>query len=179
MTDTTIASIGSTLNGLMNGELHAAHIYMQAGAWCAGRSLDGCSSFLLDHATEELMHMRKFLDYMIDIDEPATFTALPEPKLDVEHVRDLFQLILEHERKVTRNIYAAASEAQKIGDQGTFEFLQWFVMEQREEEKTFRELVDRTRLIGDGPHTLYYIDKEVSEIAARLAAAAAAPGGGA
>lgn len=174
MSEMSSASIGPTLNELLNGELHAAHIYLQAGAWCAERSLDGCSAFLLDHASEELMHMRKFLDYMIDVDLPVTFAALPEPKVSVEHVRDLFQLILDHERKVTRNIYAAASEAQSIGDQGTFEFLQWFIMEQREEEKTFRELVDRTKLIGDGPHTLYYIDKEVAEIAAKLAAAAPA-----
>ncbi|MEW5422048.1 ferritin [Amorphus sp. 3PC139-8] len=175
MSEDTLGSIGPTLNGLLNGELQAAHIYMQAGAWCGARSLDGCSTFLLDHSTEELMHMRKFLDYMIDVDLQPSFAALPEPKITVEHVRDLFELILEHERKVTRNIYAAASEAQAIGDQGTFEFLQWFIMEQREEEKTFRELVDRTKLIGDGPHTLYYIDKEVTEIAARLAAASASP----
>lgn len=174
MSDHSPKSLEPTLNKLLNGELRAAHIYLQAGAWCADRSLDGCSKFLLDHASEELLHMRKFVDYMIDIDMSVQFSELSAPKIEVEHVRDLFQLILEHERLVTRNIHAAVAEAQKVGDQGTYEYLQWFVMEQREEEKTFRDILDKTKLIGEGPHSLYYIDREVSALAALAAASSGA-----
>ncbi|MEM1124313.1 MAG: ferritin, partial [Bacteroidota bacterium] len=46
----------------------------------------------------------------------------------------------------------------------TNNFLQWYIMEQREEEDLMRSLLDKIKLIGEGPMTLYYIDKEVSAI---------------
>lgn len=176
MSNTTMAE---TLNRLMNGEMRAAHIYFEAGAWCTAQSLDGCAQYLLNHAAEELTHMRKFFDYLGDIDAPAHFEALPEPKLDVDEIQSLFELILEHEKKVTKSIHEAARQADAEEDYSTREFLQWFVMEQREEEKTFRDLIDLCKLVGDGPQRLYYIDKEVAARAAASAAAEPAAEGGA
>ncbi|MEM1004615.1 MAG: ferritin [Pseudomonadota bacterium] len=168
-------STATVVNDLMNGELRAAHLYWQAGAWCVERNLDGCSELLLSHADEELTHMKKMLGYLVDCEWPIHFQALPEPKVETESVQDLFQIILDHEKKVTDGINAAVKAAQAADDHSTFEFLQWFVMEQREEIKTFQSIIDRIKLIGDGPHSLYYIDKEVAEISAAMAAAS---GGG-
>ena len=75
----------------------------------------------------------------------------------------------------TDGINTAVKEAQASDDHSTFEFLQWFVMEQREEIKTFQGIIDRIKLIGDGPHSLYYIDKEVAEISATMASGNSAP----
>ncbi len=164
----THPSTATIMNDLMNGELRAAHLYWQAGAWCVERNLNGCSDLLLSHADEELTHMKKMLNYLIDCEWPIRFKALPEPKVEPNSVQELFQLILDHEKKVTDGINAAVKEAQASEDHSTFEFLQWFVMEQREEIKTFQGIIDRIKLIGDGPHSLYYIDKEVAEISAKM-----------
>ena len=37
-------------------------------------------------------------------------------------------------------------------------------MEQREEEALMRSILDKLKLIGTGPQSLYFIDKEVTEI---------------
>ena len=66
--------------------------------------------------------------------------------------------------------------AVKENDYTTHNFLQWYIMEQREEEDLMRSLLDKIKLIGDGPMTLYYIDKEVEKINATELAAAAAEG---
>ena len=36
--------------------------------------------------------------------------------------------------------------------------------EQREEEAMVRDILDKIKLIGDGPQSLYYIDKELQQI---------------
>ncbi|WP_170571842.1 ferritin [Ruegeria atlantica] len=168
-------SSATTMNDLMNHELRAAHLYWQAGAWCVERNLNGCSELLLTHADEELTHMKKMLNYLVDCEWPIRFQALPEPKVETDTVQGLFQMILDHEKKVTDGINAAVKEAQALDDHSTFEFLQWFVMEQREEIKTFQGIIDRIKLIGDGPHSLYYIDKEVADISANMASGGGAP----
>lgn len=165
----TDASRAATLNSLLNGELHAAHVYWQAGAWCAARHLDGCADFLITHADEELQHMRRMFGYMIDSELPVVFAALPAPNIDAENVLELFKMILGHEQSVTDAVNAAVKEAADVGDQSTFEFLQWFVMEQRGEMKLFRNIVDRITLIGEGPQALFFVDQEVAKIATTAA----------
>lgn len=174
----TLPPTANIMNELMNGELRAAHLYWQAGAWCVERNLDGCSEMLLAHADEELTHMKKMLNYLVDCEWPIHFHSLPEPKIETETVRELFEIILDHEKHVTDGINAAVKAAQADDDHSTFEFLQWFVMEQREEIKTFKNIIDRISLIGEGPHALYYTDKEVASIWAAMAAAARAKSAG-
>lgn len=164
MAQTHSEAMTATLNLLMNGEFRAAHLYFQASAWCETKKLTGCASFMLTHASEEMMHMQKVFTYITDIDLPAKFEALPEPKLDAESLPLLLEEIYRHEKIVTQRFVAAAKKASDVGDLSTFEFLQWFIVEQREEEMLFRGILDRVALIGEGPHSLYYIDTEVSKI---------------
>ena len=39
-------------------------------------------------------------------------------------------------------------------------FLQWFVNEQVEEEKSAQEIIDRLRMVSDRPGSVLYLDKE-------------------
>ena len=43
-------------------------------------------------------------------------------------------------------------------------FLQWYVEEQREEEALMRQILDTLKLIGTGAQSLYFIDKEVAAV---------------
>ena len=49
-------------------------------------------------------------------------------------------------------------------------------MEQREEEDQMRTVLDRIKIIGDGPQSLYFIDKEVAAINKETEAREAAEG---
>ncbi|MEM7446193.1 MAG: ferritin [Pseudomonadota bacterium] len=156
-------SVG-TLNGLLNGELHHVHLYWQASAWCVGNHLDGCAGFLRDHADDELSHMKRVFDFMIDSEMSITFAPLPEPKVEADDVLGLFQAMLTHEGEVTDSVGNAVSEALDAGDHSAFEFLQWFVREQRRELRLFRQIVDRIKLIGDGPQALFFVDREIVDL---------------
>jgi ferritin len=81
------------------------------------------------------------------------------------------QQVYEHEKKVTRSIHQLVEISNETDDFDTFNFLQWYVTEQREEEALMREILYKINLIGDGPQSLYYIDKELEAINNRQLAA--------
>ena len=41
----------------------------------------------------------------------------------------------------------------------SFNFLQWFISEQAEEEQKFQSILDKFELLGNDGHALYSIDK--------------------
>jgi len=80
----------------------------------------------------------------------------------------------EHEQKVTAAINKIVDLCYKENDYTTLNFLQWYIEEQREEEVLMRGILDRIKLIGNGPQSLYYIDQEIERINAAEAKAQAA-----
>jgi len=156
----------TVLNGLLNGELGAFHLYMQAAGWCAVHHLDGSRQFFTKQANEELVHFGKIFAYLVEVDAPVRLTALPEPKIEVKDINALIELARGHEVKVTNAVNEAVETARAAEDHSAFEFLQWFVAEQREENNLFREIHDRVALIGEAPLKLYFLDKEMAGFAA-------------
>lgn len=49
-------------------------------------------------------------------------------------------------------------------DYPTFNFLQWYVAEQHEEEKLFKSIIDKLALAGDTGEGLYLIDQEIASM---------------
>ena len=56
--------------------------------------------------------------------------------------------------------------AREENDLATFQLMQWFVDEQREEEAQMIEILDKLKLIKDDGVGLYMLDKELGEKAA-------------
>ena len=53
----------------------------------------------------------------------------------------------------------------KDKDYSTFNFLQWYVAEQHEEEMLFQSIIDKIKIIGTDGQGVYLIDREVAKIA--------------
>ncbi|OYX02297.1 MAG: ferroxidase [Rhizobiales bacterium 32-66-8] len=152
------------LNDLLNGELAAHHIYLQAAAWASGQNLEGTKTFLLKHAAEELTHMLKFFAFLDDLGAPIAIKALPKPEILANDIVGLFKLVQEEERKVSKNIFEVIDIARAEHSYEADQFLQWFAGEQHEEEKLCRQILDKIALIGDGPNSLYLVDREVGKL---------------
>jgi len=153
------------LNELLNGEMEAHHVYTQAAAWASQNKFEGVTAFLLGHAKEELSHMLKFFEFLDDLGAEISLHGHQRPVLNTDNVRALFVAIQGEEQKVTKHIYEAIEMARAEHSYETDEFLQWFAREQHEEEKLCRKILDRMDLIGEGPHTEYFIDKELGAMA--------------
>ena len=68
---------------------------------------------------------------------------------------------LEHEILVTSLINDIYSAAYDVRDFRTMQFLDWFVKEQLEEEENADKLINKYRLFGEDPKSLYLLDQEL------------------
>jgi ferritin len=164
----------NALNTQISLEGYASFLYLSMASWCDKEGLQGCAAFMHRQSDEERQHMLRIFHYISEVDGHALAPAIAQPPHSFESVHKLFEQVYAHEQKVTASINELLSLAYKDNDHTTLNFLQWYVTEQREEEALMRGILDRIKLIGDGPMSLYYIDKEIEKInKAELAAEAA------
>ncbi len=161
----------AALNEQIKLEGYASYLYLSMASWCDNKGLEGCTQFLHRQSEEEREHMLRIFHYLSEVDAHAITPAIPQPPLEFDSVKAIFNLLYEHEQKVTKSIHKLMNQAVKENDYSTINFLQWYIEEQREEENLARTIQDKIELIGDGPQSLYYVDKELAKInAAELAA---------
>ena len=166
--------IEKALNEQIALEGYASFLYLSMASWCDQQGLDGCSKFMHRQSTEELSHMMRIFHYLSEIDGHAITPAISQPPLKFKSIRTLLAQVYKHEQKVTNSIHKIVDLCYKETDYTTLHFLQWYIDEQREEEALMRNILDRIKLIGDGPQSLFYIDKELDKINQVQAAAEAA-----
>ena len=154
------------LNEHLALEAGAVFSYLATAAWCEKEGLEGCAKFFHKQSDEEHLHFMKFFDYINEVGGHAIVPAVKQPKIDFKDVLETCQLALKGEQKVTKSIYNIIKVAKENEDHATVDFLRFFVDEQREEEVQFNRIIDKIRLIGKGPQSLYYIDKEFEKLVA-------------
>lgn len=161
------------LNEQIGLEGYASYLYLSMASWCDKEGMEGCAQFMHRQSEEERMHMLKIFHYLSEVDAHALAPAIKQPPHEFESVRSMFEQVYKHEQKVTASINKLVKLSYEENDFTTMEFLQWYVEEQREEEALMRTILDKIKLIGDGPSSLYYIDQEIEKINARAAEAEA------
>ncbi|NRB61642.1 MAG: ferritin [Saprospiraceae bacterium] len=154
----------NALNEQIQLEGQASSLYLSMSVWCDQKGLEGCAQFLRRQSEEEREHMLRIFDYMSEVDVMALTPGIQEPEHDFPSIQELFKRVYAHEQKVSNSIYRLLQIALEENDYTTQHFLQWYVAEQKEEENLMRSILDKINLIGEGPMTLYYIDKEVAAI---------------
>ena len=155
-----------SLNQQINLEFYSSNLYLQMSSWCESQSLSGCAAFMKGHATEEMQHMQRLFDYVNETGAMAKLGAVEAPPTEFDSVEDLFRQTYEHEQMITTKINELADTAFQEKDYSTFNFLQWYVAEQHEEEALFKGVLDKIELIGKEGQGLYFIDQELGQLAA-------------
>ncbi len=153
------------LNEQIGRELYSSHLYLQMSGWCAAQGLDGCAAFLRTHSQEEMSHMLRLFDYVQQSDAQPLIPALDQPPHEFESVKDLFRQVHEHEKSITGWINELVQTTFEAQDYFTFNFLQWYVAEQHEEEALARTILDRLELIGLEGRGLYFFDADLGRLA--------------
>lgn len=154
------------LNDQVNLEFYSSNLYLQMSAWCALKGYDGAAAFLRGHATEEMMHMRKLFTYLNETGAYTKITAIEAPKAQFESLKEVLELTFEHEKLITKKINELVEITLAEKDYSAFNFLQWYVAEQHEEETLFGGILDKLNLLGQDSKGLYYVDKELAKLTA-------------
>jgi ferritin len=153
--------IESTLNKQIGIEAFASHKYLAMAAWCDVQGFEGAASFLYEHSDEERMHMMKFFRYINDKGGHAVVPEVAQPRLEFSSINELFEYAYESECQVSQAINEIAMQAMEERDHTTYNFIQWFINEQLEEEILYRGILDKMELIGEGTNSLFLIDQEI------------------
>ena len=155
------------LNVQINLEFYSSNLYLQMSAWCESKGFEGSASFLREHATEEMQHMMRLFTYVNETGALAQLGTIDAPPTQFESLHDVFAKTLEHEILVTKEINELADTAFREKDYSTFNFLQWYVAEQHEEETLFRGILDKFEIMGDSGRARFMIDREIGTIQKR------------
>lgn len=164
----------AALNKQIELECYASFLYLAMASWCDKEGLEGGAKFMHRQSQEERDHMLRIFYYISEVDGHAVVPSVKQPPIEFSSAKALYQEVYEHEQKVTASINGLVALSYEENDYTTLNFLQWYVEEQREEEALMRTVIDRIKLIGDGPQSLYYIENEIEKINQAEAAAAAA-----
>jgi ferritin len=165
-TDRLSATLRATLNSQMTKEAHASQIYLSYGAWADAEGYAGISNFLFRHAQEERNHMMKILEYILERGAKVKIEAIPAPPQSPNHIQDCFEKVFEQEIDNTKGIYKIVKMSLDEEDWATWNFMQWFVREQTEEETLALNLLAKIKIAGGknaSGEALYKLDRDLEK----------------
>ncbi|ORM69047.1 non-heme ferritin [Pantoea rwandensis] len=158
------AEMTSRLNDQLNLEFFSANLYLQMSAWCSDKGYEGGASFLKMHSREEMEHMQRLFDYVSDAGALPVLGSIAAPAVSWNSLNDVLEEALKHEQLITQRINDLVHTALMSQDYSTFNFLQWYVAEQHEEEKLFKSVLDKLALVGNKGEGLFLVDKDLGHM---------------
>lgn len=159
------------LNNQIKMEGNASQYYLAMATWADGKGFGGVAKFFYAQSEEERHHMLKIVHFMAEMDATPLIPAVAVPKPDYKSLTELFKTMLSQECKVSASINALLALATKESENNTINLLEWFVEEQREEEKQARDILDLISMMGIGNSLkghmgLFHLDQEMEKRAA-------------
>jgi ferritin len=154
-------SIQDAINDQINLELSSAYIYLAMSAHFEGENLGGFANWMRVQYREETDHAMKFYKHVFDRGGKVVLKAIPQPTAKFKSPLDVFNIVLEHEKKVTASINRLFELALKEKDYASQNFLQWFIKEQVEEEKNATDIINMLEMIGNTPISLIMADRQL------------------
>ena len=154
--------VAELLNEQVNKEFYSAYLYLDFSLYYEDLGLDGFANWYLIQAQEERDHAMLMLQYLQNNGEKVVLGAIAKPDKELKDKLQVLELGLEHERYVTSLIHTIYEAAYSVKDFRTMQFLDWFVKEQGEEEKTAEDMIKKMRLFGDDAKSLYALNSEMA-----------------
>jgi ferritin len=148
----------AALNEQINNELYSAYLYLGMSAYFESINMPGSAKWMRTQFEEEQVHGLKLYDYLLDRGGQVALKTIEQPPAKFSAPLAVWEMVLEHEQKVTASINRLYALAVKEGDFATQHALGWFVNEQVEEEKNATLMVERFRMAGDNPASLLLFD---------------------
>ncbi len=149
--------LGQMLNDQLNWENYSINVYLQLAAWCNCYDFPNISKYFIKKGNEESTHRDKFIEYLSDRDYMWSITKMDEPSMEFENIKDVFLAALEHERGVTERLQNIQLSSKQ--DRKAYNFMDWFLTEQIEEEAVLIDYIKQLDFIGDNKPFLWQFDQ--------------------
>jgi len=160
--------VEKALNKQVELEASSSQFYLAMASWAETQGLSGIANFLYKHSDEEREHMLKIIKFINERTGQAIVPALIKPPVKYSSVKEVFESLLEHELNVTESINNVVDICLSEKDYTTYNFMQWFVAEQLEEEALARNILDKLNMIGKDKGGLYMFDRDLDKLSTAM-----------
>lgn len=154
-------NVAKLLNEQINKEFYSAYLYMDIANYYSDQGLNGFENWFFIQTQEERDHALLFRQYLLSNGETVILTAINAPNQKYNNFREPLLLAFEHEKGITASINTIYEEAFKNKDFRTMQFLDWFIKEQGEEEKSAEDNIKKYDLFASDSKGLYMLDNEL------------------
>lgn len=138
------------LNEQIGWEFFADKQYLAMAVYFEERGLSNLAKYFYAQADEERAHGLKIVRYIVEAGGKALIPAINAPKTSFASTEEVAQLFVDQEHEVTQRFYHMVDIALAEKDHITFNFLQWFIEEQLEEESSAGRLLQLVKMAGEG-----------------------------
>ncbi len=149
-------------NEQINKELYSSYLYLSMSAYAQSIGLPGVSHWMKIQAQEELTHVNKFFDYILERNGRVILKAIDAVPLEFGNIIEIFEKVLEHEQFVSDSINQLVDVSIETSDHASRSMLMWYVDEQVEEEANVQTILDQLKMVDGKGQGLYLIDKELA-----------------
>jgi ferritin len=136
------APLAELLIKQIGSELTAHQNYMAISLYFRRQSLDEWAKLFHQQALEEAQHASKILNFLIDCEVEFDLPAIGAASTKFAAAIDAVKSAQASERRVTTEFQTMARVATENQDFVGFQFLQWFLEEQVEEEAKMAKIYD-------------------------------------
>ncbi len=154
-------NVAALINNQINKEFYSAYLYLEMANFYDAKGLDGFANWFEIQCKEEEDHGMIFYRYMHNCDEPVELDQIDKPRASFTDLSEPLAKAAEHEKLVTSLINIIYDAAKETNDYRTMQFLDWFIKEQAEEEKSSSDFVTRMELYGRDGGGLYALNNEL------------------
>lgn len=133
------------LNAQIGHELSASHQYLAVATYFGLQSLTGWEQLFDAQSDEERGHARKIIKFLQEVGREPKYDAISAAQGNYSSAVEALEQCLSWEQLVSKQFQDMAKLAIEEGDFTGFQFLQWFIEEQVEEESKMQMLIDIVR----------------------------------
>ncbi len=151
------------MNDQVNAEMHSAYLYFSMASWFEAENFPGMALWMKAQAKEEMEHALKFYNFINDRRSKVDLLPIEGPKTCWNSPEEAFLDSFKHEQYITSRIHNLVEIAREEKDYPTEVFLQWFVMEQVEEEASVDAVLSRIQAMGDSKNGMFMLDRELGK----------------
>src|SRR5690348_15607164 len=114
------------LNEQIKHEFYSAYLYLAMASYFDNVPLEGFYKWFRKQSDEEYSHGMKIYEYILERNCHVHLQPIEAPPADFNSIEEVFQMALDHEKKVTQLIHSLYDLAIEEGDHATRVFLHWF-----------------------------------------------------
>jgi ferritin len=150
------------LNEHLKFEIESMYLYLSMAAYFHDTDYPGFAHWMTIQSQEEWLHAMKFYNYIFERNGRVVLQGIPAPQETWDSPLDAFESVYNHEVLISSRIGKLVDLALQERDHATYNFLQWFVAEQVEEEASALEVVKLLKRVKDSANAMFMLDRQLA-----------------